>query len=223
MSDFFVTGTDTDVGKTCVTISLLLALQQQGKRAVGMKPVAAGCDWQSGRWVNADAQWLQRYSQPIPAYDCVNPYAFEAAVSPHVACGDTDVAMPVIQSAFAELKAQADCVVVEGAGGWLSPISQQLSNADLAVSLGLPVIVVVAVRLGCINHARLTLAAIAESGQSFVGWVAVERAPRSGDFDANVAYLQQCLNAPLLGVLPHQPNLDFEFLAQQLCLKHVGS
>jgi dethiobiotin synthetase len=223
VSDFFVTGTDTDVGKTWVSVSLLLALQQRGTRAVGMKPVAAGCDWHDGHWINADAQLLQRYSQPCPDYHCINPYAFEMAQSPHLACGNTVVTMSTIQSAFAALKAQADCVVVEGAGGWLSPLSQQLDNADCAKGLNLPVIVAVAVRLGCINHARLTVAAIAQAGLNCVGWVAVERSPRTTDFDGNVAYLRQCLGVPLLGVLPHLPCVDFEFLARQLCLNGIDS
>ncbi|MDD1620827.1 MAG: dethiobiotin synthase, partial [Methylococcaceae bacterium] len=137
---FFVTGTDTDVGKTWVTLALMSRFRRQGFTVAGMKPVAAGCDWLDGRLKNQDALLIQENSEPGLEYEQVNPYAFELPVSPHLACGDIEVGMDAILSAFDELKKKTDVVLVEGAGGWLSPLSLIFDNADLAAAMQLPVI-----------------------------------------------------------------------------------
>lgn len=211
---FFITGTDTDVGKTWVTVALLRRFYRHGIKAAGFKPVAAGCVWQQGRWVNQDALLIQEYSGIELDYEIINPYAFAEPLSPHIACGDVRVNVQTIDVAFTQIKQSADLVLVEGAGGWLSPLSRELDNADLAKLLALPVIVVVGVRLGCINHARLTVQSIREFGLLCAGWVAVEIVPDFVGFRESLEFLKKTLNAPLLGVLPHLPTADFDLLAE---------
>jgi dethiobiotin synthetase len=213
---FFITGTDTDVGKTWVTVALMRRFRRQGFTVAGMKPVAAGCEWREGRLKNQDALLIQENSESALEYQQINPYAFESPISPHLACGDVEVRLDVILAAFAELKKQADVVLVEGAGGWLSPLSLTFDNAGLAAAMQLPVILVVGMRLGCINHARLTFQAIRRAGVTCAGWVAVEIVPAMEDFQANVDFLQKRLEAPLLGVLPRLATPNFDFLAERL-------
>lgn len=219
MAGFFITGTDTDVGKTWSSVALMKMLRARGYSVAGMKPVAAGCEWLDGRWRNRDALLLQQNASLAPAYELVNPYAFVDPVSPHLACGDVVVDIGVIRSTFDVLSAGADYVVVEGAGGWLSPLSRQYDNAALAAVFELPVIMVVGMRLGCINHARLTFDAIKRSGLTRAGWIAVRIDSAMAEFEGNLEYLRQVIDAPLLGVLPHQSRPDFDGLAEQLDLK----
>ena len=178
-----------------------------------MKPVAAGCEWLQGGWKNQDALLIQRYSSKACDYASINPYAFERPVSPHIACGDVDVDLNVILNAFHRLQGKNDYVVVEGAGGWLSPLSRNLNNAQLAEALDLPVILVVGIRLGCINHARLTYQAIAQAGQTVFGWLAVCLERDMPECDANLTYLNNCIPAPFLGMLPYISAPDFDFLS----------
>ncbi|OQW77943.1 MAG: dethiobiotin synthase [Proteobacteria bacterium ST_bin11] len=215
---FFITGTDTDVGKTWTTIALMRWFQMQGLTVVGMKPVAAGCEFQQGMLKNSDALLMQHYASVSLEYAQINPYAFAAAVSPHVARGDVEVSLTHIVDGFIDLQSLADVVLVEGAGGWYSPLSDVLDNAGLAQAMDLPVILVVGIRLGCINHARLTMSAIRQTGLSCAGWVAVQIDLMMPGFDGNLAFLHEVLDAPLLGVLPYSANADFEILATKLCL-----
>lgn len=213
---YFITGTDTDVGKTWASVALMRALQAKGLVVSGMKPVAAGCEWLHGGWKNQDALLLQRNSSLVLDYQQINPYAFERPVSPHVACGDVRVSINVILSAFDELNATSDCIVVEGAGGWLSPVSHDLDNAALAKSLKLPVVLIVGMRLGCINHARLTAQAIIQSGLDIEGWLAVQLEPHMPEFQANLEFLHISLNVPFLGMLPYLTSPDFDLLASHI-------
>jgi len=215
MAGFFVTGTDTDVGKTWATIALMRYLQGQGLQIVGMKPVAAGCVWQDGQLKNADALLMQANASINLDYPMINPYAFELAVSPHLACGDVRVELPMLVDQFKALEQLADLVVIEGAGGWYSPLSAEFDNADLAQVLDLPVILVVGLRLGCINHALLSLKAIQQSNLHCVAWIAVQIDPFMQAFHENLDYLRQQLDVPLLAVLPHIEAPNFEFLSQQ--------
>ena len=212
-SGFFITGTDTDVGKTQVTIALMRKFRRQGKVVVGMKPVAAGCQWRDGRLKNADAELIQQNAGLELAYQQVNPYAFALPVSPHLACGDTCVNLTTILAASRQLQNQADILMVEGAGGWLSPLSRELDNADLARVLGLPVILVVAMRLGCINQARLSCQSIHLAGVVCAGWVAVEIESGRLDLQANLDYLQTRLDMPFLGLMPYQAVADYDALS----------
>jgi dethiobiotin synthetase len=154
----FVTGTDTGVGKTVVAAALIRALARQGLRVAGMKPVAAGASATPSGLRNADALALMQAANVRAPYDTVNPYCFAAPIAPHIAARDARSAVDIdlIRRRFAELASDADCVVVEGAGGWLTPVSEHASMADVAAALALPVVLVVGLRLGCLNHARLT-------------------------------------------------------------------
>jgi len=214
----FITGTDTNVGKTWSSVALLLALRARGYATAGFKPVAAGCEWDGGGWKNRDALLLQRFGTVALDYQKVNPYAFELAVSPHVACGTTPVSLHVLQQCYAELARLVDWVVVEGAGGWFSPLGAALDNAELAIALRLPVILVVGMRLGCINHACLSAQAVKLANLRLAGWIAVTLDADMPAFGANLLYLRGRLDAPLLGVLPHQRVANFGELSSHLSL-----
>lgn len=170
----FVTGTDTGVGKTMVSVSLMAALQKQGHTVIGMKPIASGCEHTAEGLRNDDALQLQAQADIKVPYEQMNPYAFAPAIAPHLAAEQAGIEMDIdlLQSAFAELAKQADKVVVEGAGGWLVPINERQTISDLAIAFALPVVLVVEIKLGCINHTLLTVAAIEKSGLALTGWVA---------------------------------------------------
>jgi dethiobiotin synthetase len=206
MTSLFVTGTDTEVGKTRISVALIEKLKQQGKTVAGMKPVASGCEVTAEGLRNEDALALQEQANVDLSYDLVNPYAFEPAIAPHIAAqlADVDIDVTLLQKRFYEIQAQAESVVVEGAGGWFVPLDDKLTLADLAVRLGLPVVVVVGIRLGCINHALLTLAAIKQSGLPIYGWVANHclEAKRS-ETDEIITSLKQRISEPCLGVVPY--------------------
>ncbi len=213
---FFITGTDTEVGKTWTTVLLMQYWRKQGFSVAGMKPVAAGCQWLDEQWKNEDALLIQQHNSQQWPYEWVNPYAFELAVSPHLAGQGVAVESDLIKTRLNEMQQQADVVVVEGAGGWLSPISSQMSNAELAIELSLPVILVVAIRLGCINQALLSFQSIQALSGACVGWIAVNYDAKMQYSESNIDYIKQHISAPLLGVIPHlkHPQLmedDFPF------------
>ena len=202
---YFITGTDTGVGKTQVTAALLLAAKAHGLRSLGVKPVAAGCVPADGRLVNEDALLLQRCSSQSPDYAAVNPVALEPAIAPHIAAERAGISLRATALAD-QVRAQeasgADVLLVEGAGGWLVPLNQTGTMADLAVALGYPVILVVGMRLGCINHALLTAQAIRASGLELVGWVANSVAAEMDCLAENVRTLEQRLPALRMGTVP---------------------
>jgi len=219
---YFVTGTDTGVGKTRVSLGLMRALQRQGHVVTGMKPVASGCKQTSSGLVNEDARQLQACASFNVPYQHVNPYAFEAAVAPNLVaqCDGVRIEIPLIKNACQQLTIEADRVVVEGVGGWLVPISETKTMADVAFALGLPVIMVVAIRLGCLNHALLTAAAIRSSGLRLVGWVANRIDPGCEQQDGNISTLQQRLPAPLLADLAYSDDaVSLEEQAEQINLE----
>lgn len=201
----FITGTDTGIGKTCASVALLRTLAAHGIRAVGMKPVASGCERIDGELSNEDARALIAASAATPPYATCNPYALRDAVAPHLAA-ETDgiaIALEPIRRAYDALAASADTVVVEGAGGWAVPLGPNLMQADIPRALGLPVILVVGLRLGCINHALLSAQAIRADGCELLGWIgnAIDPAqPRQHD---NVQTLRRHLTAPCLGLIAH--------------------
>lgn len=201
---WFVTGTDTEIGKTFVSCALLHALAARGKRAVAMKPVAAGVD---ARGRNEDVEALRAASALALPREWINPWCFAEPIAPHIAAAEAGVVFDAgaVHAAYARLAAEADAVVVEGVGGFLVPLSPGFDAADLAIALGLPVILVVGMRLGCLNHARLTAEAIAARGLPLAGWVANRIDPAMARFDENLATLRALLPAPLLGVVPHAP------------------
>ena len=202
---WFVTGTDTGVGKTLVSAALLTALARTGQRVIGMKPVASGCDATPHGLRSADAEALRVAGNVAADYADVNPYALAAPTAPHLAAAAAGVQIDiaVIRAHYARLAACADAVVVEGIGGWLVPINHNQTMADVASALALPVILVVGMRLGCLSHALLTQQAIAASGCRLVAWVAnsVDGTAPEGYVEA----LNDALGAPCLGILPSVP------------------
>jgi dethiobiotin synthetase len=168
---FFVTGTDTGVGKTVVSAALTRALVARGLRVAVMKPVASGSDPRPQGLRNGDALTLMAAANLTAPYEVVNPYCFLPAIAPHIAAREAGVAidLTLLRSRFDSLAAASDCVIVEGAGGWLAPISDTATMADLAVALALPVLLVAGLRLGCLNHALLTRESLATRGVAFAG------------------------------------------------------
>ena len=203
-SGYYVTGTDTAAGKTLVCVTMLHALRAQGRRAVGMKPVASGCTQGAEGWRNEDALALQAASLPMPPYAQLNPYALPAATAPQIAAAEAEVEvrLPPILEAYAELAKLADLVVVEGVGGWLAPLANGLEQADLARALHLPVILVVGMKLGCLNHARLTERAILADGLELAGWIGNHITPELEYAGEYATLLRRELHAPCLGMLP---------------------
>ena len=213
---YFITGTDTDVGKTCATIALMRYFKRQGKTVLGMKPVASGCTLHAGELKNADALLIQENASIALDYQMINPYAYKLPVSPHIAGIHNPVKLAIIVECYNSLKALADIVIVEGAGGWYAPLNAQDDISDLANALALPVILVVGLRLGCINHAKLSYQAIKLSGLACAGWIPVSVDPDLLNRDENIQAIKTALPVPLLGVLPYQKQLDYDLLADQL-------
>ena len=201
----YITGTDTGIGKTFVSCALLHALRAEGLRAVGMKPVASGCERTDEGWRNDDALRLLAASDPQPDYALVNPYALPAPTAPELAACDVgvEVSLPPLRVAFDALTAVADVVVVEGVGGWAAPLSPRLDQSDLVHALELPVVLVVGLRLGCINHARLSVRAIRADGGQLLGWIGSAIDPQFERSEETVAILDRCIPAARLGLLPH--------------------
>lgn len=201
----FIAGTDTGIGKTFVSCALLRALRADGLRAVGMKPVASGCVATPDGLRNDDALALIEASAPRPDYASCNPFAFGEAVSPHLAAAaeHAEVTLAPIEAAHAQLAGSADVVVVEGVGGWLAPLAPTLLASALPQALGLPVILVVGLRLGCLNHAQLGARAIVADGCNLLGWVGNAVDPAMERREDNLATLRRLLPAPCLGVIDH--------------------
>lgn len=200
---YFVTGTDTGVGKTTFAVALIYALQQRDLRVAAMKPVAAGGAWIEGGLLNEDVLALSAAANVKADLQIMNPYAFMPPIAPHIAAAQVSVEIELekIVSAYGALSAQADAVVVEGAGGFRVPLGAQLDTADLARVLDLPIILVVGMRLGCLNHALLTAEAIAHRSLKWAGWVANIMDPDMPALNENIAALEARLPAPLLGQL----------------------
>lgn len=206
----YITGTDTGIGKTFASLALLHALRGRGLRAVGMKPVASGCDCIKNQWRNDDALALQAASDPCPHYDDINPYALPTATAPQLAARDAGIAveLPTLLAAYGRLAVLADVVVVEGVGGWAAPISDALDQAHLVRALALPVVLVVGLRLGCLSHARLAARAIAADGCELLGWIGNVIDPDFERGDDYIALLCAAVPAPCLGVLAHAAKPD---------------
>lgn len=217
----FVTGTDTGAGKTFASTVLLHAMRRDGQPAVGMKPVASGCTQSTEGWRNEDALALQFASHPRPEYQLVNPYALPEPTAPQIAAAlaGVQVELPTLLAAHTALAAQAGGrVLVEGVGGWLAPLADGLEQADLARALDLPVVLVVGLKLGCLNHARLTARAIAADGLVLAGWIGNAVEPEGEHHAAYLELLGAALPARCLGVLPHAPGADPAGLAGKLTL-----
>jgi dethiobiotin synthetase len=203
----FVAGTDTGVGKTRAAQALIAAAVHKGKRAIGMKPIASGCRLSRDGLRSDDAQALIGVSNVDGDYIDINPYAFAPAVSPHLAARDAGVVIDLgrVRQCYGRLATRSDWIIVEGAGGWLTPISDDRTMADVATALRLPIVLVVGMRLGCLNHALLTHAAIDAIGLPFAGWIANRIDPHMERFEENLATLIRRLPGPLLAEFHHAP------------------
>ena len=202
----FITGTDTGIGKTTVSCALLLALRARGLRAVGMKPVASGCERTPEGWRNDDALRLLAASDPQPDYALVNPYALPEPTAPEIAAHAVHVTVECerLCIAFDALADESDRVIVEGVGGWASPLSALLDQSELALALELPVLMVVGLRLGCVNHARLTARAIRADGLRLLGWIGSAVDADFRHAEDTLAILDRVIGAPRLGLLSHR-------------------
>ncbi|MFG1174959.1 dethiobiotin synthase [Erwiniaceae bacterium CAU 1747] len=219
---WFVTGTDTETGKTTASCALLQAASAAGYRCAGYKPVASGCEVTPAGIRNQDALLLQRFSSVDLPYDMVNPLAFLEPTSPHIVSAEEQrpIAFSQLSAGLEAVAQQADWVLTEGAGGWFTPLSAEKTFADWVVQEQLPVILVVGVKLGCINHALLTAQAVASSGLTLVGWIANGIQPAGKRHAEYLATLRHLLPAPMLGEIPYLPDDEQrERLGQYLSLE----
>lgn len=207
---YFVTGTDTDVGKTYISCGLLDIFNAQGLSTIGIKAVASGCVKTSEGLRSQDALLLQQHSSVVLPYDVINPIAFEPAIAPHIAAQEIGFELTqknMLEKCRKALATPADVHLVEGAGGWLVPLHDHEFLADFACALDAEIILVVGMRLGCINHALLTVESIKSRGAVLKGWVANCIDPEMPYRDDNISTLQAAIAAPLLGVVPYQADV----------------
>lgn len=221
---YFVTGTDTEIGKTTIAAGLLHAARLRGLTTAAVKPVAAGCERTADGLRNDDALTLQAECFPPLAYDLLNPVALEPAIAPHIAA--VEAGLDLSAAALAGecrkvLQLNADLTLVEGAGGWRVPLNGRETLANLAMELDIPVILVVGLRLGCINHALLTAEAIAADGLHLAGWVANQVDPQMERQRHNLETLEDLMPAPLLGVVPRLVPLGAGAVAGHLQLDRL--
>ena len=218
MTSFIVSGTDTGIGKTWVTVALIRAFLDRGERVLGMKPLASGCEVIDNELRNEDALLIQQAGWQAVDYSLVNPYAFKPPVSPHAAAAkeDVQVSLKTILECYEILQGQADRVIIEGVGGWRVPFSDELSLKDLVKALELPVIMVVGLKLGCINHALLTAEALDRDGIELRAWVANQLESDYLMQDATMRTLETSIPAPLLGLTPCLQTLQPDKLAEAL-------
>lgn len=205
---YFLTGTGTDVGKTRVATALLAAAAQQGMSTAGLKPVAAGCTMTEEGLRNDDALQLLAQTSLSISYEQVNPVALEPAIAPHIAAAEANRRLNadrLVGICRGVMMQRPDFMVIEGAGGWRVPLNERETFADLAKMLQLPVVLVVSMELGCINHALLTAEAIRHDGLALAGWVANSVTPDMDRYDENLATLQRWIPAPMLAEIPFMP------------------
>lgn len=205
LHNLFITGTDTGVGKTLVSCAFMHAFKSRGLKVAGMKPVASGSAPTPQGLRNEDALALQQAANVEADYNTINPYCFAPAIAPHLAArqAGTTIDLSILQQAYGQLSAKADVVIVEGAGGWRVPLEPSGYLSDFAEALQLDVVLVVGLRLGCLNHAVLTAEAIRSGPCRLAGWVGSGIDPQFQPLPENLATLIERLPAPCLGVLPH--------------------
>jgi dethiobiotin synthetase len=216
----FITGTDTGVGKTRVAAALCRAVAARGIRVAAMKPVASGCALTPEGLHNEDALALLEAMNVRARYSDVNPYAFAPAIAPHIAAREAgvDIDFSVLDRAYERLRMQSQVLIVEGAGGWLAPLDSSRVFADLAVHWQMDVVLVVGMRLGCLNHALLTVESVERRGLSLRGWVANSIDPGFERVTENISSLKNRISAPCLGIFAFEPQADLETLAQALAV-----
>jgi len=210
---FFIVGTDTGIGKTVVGASLLAALAELNFKTIAIKPIASGCTLTTNGLRNNDALLLQKHATKFIAYDQINPFAFKEPIAPHLAAKQANINLTVddvLTKTNTAMAHQVDYVIIEGAGGLYVPLNAQETMIDLIKAYNYPVILVVGIKLGCINHALLTQECLKYANISTAGWVANNLYPYNLYDDANIRALNERIEAPLLGTIPYQKNLVFK-------------
>jgi len=223
MKGFFVTGTDTEIGKTWCSLGLIAGLQRNGYNVSAMKPIASGCELTPEGLRNEDALQLQAQASIAQPYECVNPFAFKPAIAPHIAAAQAQTAIDLttIKTRLRELASGSDYTIVEGVGGWQVPLNERENVSDLALALGLPVILVVGLRLGCINHALLTAEAIRAKGCRLAGWIANSIDADMPEQQDNIDSIKARIDTPLIGVVPYLAEQSPEAIATSLELEKI--
>jgi dethiobiotin synthetase len=221
----FIAGTDTGVGKTLMACALLHGLAGRGLRAVAMKPVAAGAQRRGGVWHNDDVAQLRAAANVDAPQAWINPYCFAPAVAPHIAAraAGATIRLAVIARSYAQLARRADVVVVEGVGGLLVPLGRTFNAADIPLRLGLPVVLVVGLRLGCLNHALLTIEALQARGLRLAGWIANRIDPGMARATQNLQALRMRIKAPLIGDVGCAENPRPERIARALDISRLNA
>ncbi len=221
----FIAGTDTGIGKTLIACALLRGLALTGLRTVGMKPVAAGARFRRGVWYNDDVEHLRAAANVDAPRQTINPYCFGPPIAPHIAAREAGIAvrLSVIARNYARLAALSDVVVVEGVGGLLVPLGPRLNAAAIPVRLNLPVVLVVGLRLGCLNHALLTVEAAQARGLQLAGWIANAIDPVMVRRDENLDALRRAIPAPLLGIVKNTAKPDPDRVARTLDISRINA
>jgi dethiobiotin synthetase len=221
----FITGTDTGIGKTHFTLALMQALKKRGKRVNGMKPIASGAELINGSLINEDAELIMKQCSEQLHYELINPAVYDLPVSPNIAANKSNkiVSLEQISSCYKEIQSKSDNIIVEGVGGWRVPISDDLDISDLVRKLQLPVILVVGLKLGCINHSILTADAIKADGLLLVGWV-------SNVVEKDYLFIQDTINTlnkslacPHLADLPFSSNYDLDEVSAHVDVSKFSS
>jgi dethiobiotin synthetase len=223
MKGFFITGTDTGVGKTWMTAALIHALAAHGYRVAGIKPLACGGHATSEGWRHEDAELLMQQASVVLPYEAVNPYLLREPVAPHIAATQAGIRLSAaaLHEACTTLEEQLDYLLIEGVGGWEVPLNDDETTAHFARLLGLPVVLVVGMRLGCLNHALLTGDAIARQKLKLAGWIANIIDPGMHKLQDNIAALETRLSAPRLGTVPPLPHFDAALIAAKLDIEKL--
>ena len=224
MINFFITGTDTGVGKTWFTVAFMVALKRRGLNVMGMKPIATGAEKIKDRLINKDAELIMQNCSQTVSYDLINPFVFELPLAPHVAAKHEGVVIDLDQiiKNYHLLKSMCDVLVVEGVGGWRVPVTDECSLSDLVSKLNLSVILVVGMRLGCINHAILTAEAINADGLNLCGWVSSHLDRVYSKSEETIKILKKQLDCPHIGDLPHIGDFDPDKLSTEISLSFIS-
>ena len=210
MYTYFITGTDTNIGKTVITCSLIAKLIEKGFRVGGMKPVAAGCHMEDGYMISDDVKKIVEVSNVDLNINEINPYQFEPPIAPHISFkkNKKDIDIHLIKKHLRSFETEMDYLFIEGVGGYAVPLTENFSTADLIKALDVPIILVVGMKLGCINHALLTVESILNKKQKLSGWIANQIDEHMLAYDENVSFLKEKIKAPCLGEVPYLKDFD---------------
>ena len=208
MHSFFITGTDTNIGKTAITCSLIAKCIEEGFRAGGMKPVAAGCHIENGYMISDDVKKIIEVSNVDLNIKEINPYSFELPIAPHISFKSNEIDIHLIKKYLRSFENKMDYLFIEGVGGYAVTLTETFTTADLVESLDIPVILVVGMKLGCINHALLTIQSILNKKQKLCGWVANRIDGDMQAYEENFSFLKEKIKAPCLGEVPYFKDFD---------------